>query len=217
MRQTQSLYTVVLGDLIRSRTIKKRRQVSGKIESSLEKINSMFSREMAAPLKLTRGMDEISGLFKRPYATYMACRNVNYSIHPHIFRFIIVRNKIDIGIGTRDPTLMDGAAFHLASDLMKKAKRKKKYFIFNIGSPTSTGRFNEWLTEVGNLVSALTSAWSDHQRSVVMNYEKFKNQERVARKLRITQQAVSDALKRANWELVNEAQRLIDEFLEKLE
>ncbi len=217
MKNKGILQTVVLGDLIRSRAIEDRKKISRKIKVSLNKIQTLYGDEMIAPLKFTLGMDEISGLFKRPNATYQACRKLNDLIYPYQFRFAIVREKIDIGITTKDSGAMDGPAFHIAANLIEQGKKKDKYYMFYVGPQESAGKFNDWLIEVSNLASVLCRMWSHHQLNIIMKYEKFGKQEIVAGKLGITQQAVSDALKKANWKSIKRAYFLIDEFLGNLE
>ena len=58
--------------------------------------------------------------------------------------------------------------------------------------------------------------WSNHQNQVVRLYRELGRQKDVAERLGITQQAVSDILKRAHWREINRAERLIDGVLRRV-
>ncbi|MBI4653806.1 MAG: hypothetical protein HY752_02265 [Nitrospirae bacterium] len=75
--------------------------------------------------------------------------------------------------------------------------------------------FNLWLNELTNLLHILRSGWTNHQRHVVQFYEKLGNQKAVAEVLRITQQAVSDALRQAHWKELKRVETMIDGVLKK--
>lgn len=198
---------------MQSRSVKDRQRLSRRIKRSLIKVQSVVGGEVIAPLRFALGMDEISGVFKRPGSSYLACRILNDLIYPNQFRFAIVREAIDIGISTKDSSSMDGPAFHIASSLMTQGKRNDRYYMFHLGPRDSAGKFDEWLIELSNLAAVLTDTWSHHQRDIISKYEKFGKQKIVAKKLGITQQAVSDALKKANWQSIKSAHKLIDGFL----
>jgi predicted DNA-binding protein YlxM (UPF0122 family) len=108
---------------------------------------------------------------------------------------------------------MDGPAFHTAADMIQRAKKENLYYCFNLGFQFT--EFDPWLNELANLLHILRSGWSNHQLRVVQLYEKFGSQISVAKKLGITQQAVSDALRQAHWKEVKRVENMIDEALEK--
>jgi hypothetical protein len=209
-------FAAVLGDLIGSRKIPGRKSVSKNIASALRKIQSEFREQMTAPLKLTQGMDEISGLFKNPNAAFRASWTLNNHIYPHQFRIAISLGKIDIGLSSKDAGQMDGPAFHQASKLIEVAKLEKKYYIIDLGSSEELKNYSKLITETANLIVIISNARSKHQREIVMEYDKLLNQKKVAKKLSITQQAVSDALRKANWKETNEAERVINRILESV-
>jgi len=164
MKNKGKIKTVILGDLVRSRKIVDRRKELNEIKESLKRTKTIFGGDMIAPLEFSRGMDEISGLLRRPGHCYKICRTLNELIYPNQFRFALVLGEIDIGIGTKNSSLMDGPAYHIAAKLIEESK----------------------------------------------------NQVKVAGKIGITQQAVSDALRRSNWNLISRAYSLMDLYLEGL-
>jgi hypothetical protein len=205
-------FTVIVGDLIHSRDIAYREQLSHKIRSAIAYISREFREEFYAPIVLTRGIDELSGVLEKPDMSYKICRLLNDRIYPREFRFAIVRSTLDVAISSKNAAMMDGPAFHTAADLIQQAKNKNLYYRFNL---FEFEEFDPWLSELTNLLHILRRGWSKQKHRVVQLYEEFGNQETVAKKLGITQQAVSDALQKAYWKELKRAENMVDVFLEK--
>lgn len=211
MKNKVKSFTVLVGDLVRSRHIVNRREVARLIHDSLKKINKDFDRDFFAPLTLTRGIDELSGVLKSSHVSYQVCRQLNDRVAPSAFRFAIVTGPLDIALASRDAGKMDGPAFHQASDLIQKAKRADRPYSFRVGF--SSAEIDPPLNEMTNLIYILCRGWSDHQRAVVRLYDRWMRQEVVADKLGITQQAVSEALRKAHYKEIKNAENLIDQML----
>lgn len=209
------LFTVIVGDLVGSRTISSRRGLSQRIRLVVDRLAREYRQEFHAPITLTKGIDELSGVLKRPAKSYRICRLLNAGVHPARFRFALVRGPLDLGVSTKDAGKMDGAAFHNAADLIRNAKKENLFFSFNLGPRQS--ELSQLLTEMTNVLSILRQGWSKHQRHVVETYEEHATQGKAAKKLGITQQAVSDALRQANWKAFKRAEDVIDAVLENFD
>jgi len=213
MKMELKIFTVITGDLVRSRESSGRQQLSRKIRLLIDHLSREFRKEFSAPLILTRGIDELSGVLKRSNMSYRICRLLNEGVYPHLFRFAVVRGTLDVDISSKNARRMDGPAFHTAADMIQRAKKENLYYCFNLGFQFT--EFDPWLNELANLLHILRSGWSSHQLRVVQFYEKFGSQKSVAKELGITQQAVSDALRQAHWKEVKRVENMIDEVLEK--
>jgi len=204
--------TVIVGDLVSSRRIENRQLASRTIRAAMARVNRRYAEELYAPLTLTRGIDELSGVLRRSDAAYRICRDLNEAVVPLAFRFAIVRSDLDVAVKSRDASKMDGRAFHRAADMIAQARRMGQHFRFDLDLRYS--ELNLWITELANLAHVLRSTWTDHQRRLVELYTKMGNQEAVAKRLGITQQAVSGGLRQAHWRDVERAERLVDRALE---
>ncbi|MCK4404780.1 MAG: hypothetical protein KAW02_06780 [candidate division Zixibacteria bacterium] len=213
MKEELKIFTIIVGDLVGSRNVSGRQPLSHKIRLVIDHITKEFRKEFYAPLALTRGIDELSGVLKRPNMSYRICRHLNEGVYPHLFRFAVVRGTLDIAITSKDARRMDGPAFHTGADMIQRAKKKNLYYCFNLGFQFE--EFNLWLTELANLLHILRSGWTKHQRRVVQFYERFGNQKAVAKELGITQQAVSDSLRQAHWKELKRVETIIDGVLER--
>jgi len=80
-------FTVIAGDLVSSRDSLGRQEASRKIPAAINLACTEFRSELYAPLVLTRGIDEVSGVLKRPNMAYRICRLVNDGVSPRLFRF----------------------------------------------------------------------------------------------------------------------------------
>ena len=213
MTRKTRILTVIVSDLVHSRDIPGRQELSRKIPLLIENVSKKYRKEFYAPLIQVRGIDELSGVLKQSNMSYRICRLLNEAIYPNLFRFAIVQGALDIAIDSRDVTKMDGTAFHTAADMIKQAKKKNLYYCFDLGHDFT--QLNLLLNELPNLVHILRSSWSKHQRLVVQFYEKFSTQKAVAKQLGITQQAVSDALRQAHWKELKQAEDIIDQVLKE--
>ena len=209
MRRKLKLFTVVVGDVIHSRNISDRKMLSRTIPSVIRRIVDAYQDEFYAPLVLTRGIDEISGVLRNPGGSYKICKCLNEMIYPESVRFAVVAGIIDVMVASKDARKMDGPAFHKAADIIEQARRKNMRYCFGVG-PVET---NSLLNELTNLIEVLRSGWSKHQRSVVQLYEKLGIQQAAAKILGVTQQAISDALKQAHWDEVKRAEDAINRAL----
>jgi hypothetical protein len=213
MTSGQKLFTVIVGDLVGSRTISSRRGLSQRIHLVVDRLSREYRQEFHAPITLTKGIDELSGALKRPAKSYRICRLLNADVYPAKFRFAVARGSLDLGVSTKEAGKMDGPAFHTAADLIRNAKKENLFCSFNLGARQS--EISQMLTEMANLLHILRQGWSKHQRDVVEIYEQFGNQGKVAKKLGISQQAVSDALRQANWKAFRRAEDVVDAILER--
>jgi predicted DNA-binding protein YlxM (UPF0122 family) len=213
MRREEKLFTIIVGDLVSSRSISDRQQLPHKIRLILNSITRKFKKEFHASFVFTRGIDELSAVLKRPHLSYRICRLLNEGIAPHLFRFAVVRGRLDVAITSKDARKIDGPAFHIGAKMIQQAKKEDQIFRFNLGSKCE--EINEWLNELANLLQILRSGWTDHQLQVVKLYERLGAQKVVAKELNITQQAVSDALRQAHWKELRRVEGLIERILGK--
>ncbi len=147
--------------------------------------------------------------------SYQICSALNDKIYPQQFRFVIVRDTLDVAINSKNASKMDGSAFHKAADMLKLAKRDNLYYCFEI--KPKFAKLNSLLSDMTNLIQVMRSEWTDRQRQVIELYEKSENQKATATLLGITQQAVSDALQKAHREQVKRAEESVNATLEQIQ
>jgi DNA-binding CsgD family transcriptional regulator len=103
---------------------------------------------------------------------------------------------------------MDGPAFHLASAELTGLKSSAYLFSLRSGHPSdalASALFNQLLLP--------TYRWTPRQRKIVRTYRELSRQQAVAKKLRISQQAVSQALRSVDWSAFKESETRLETFL----
>lgn len=197
-------YVVIVGDVVKSGSIIDRAQYWKKLQKVTNKINKNYLEEFYAPMTILKG-DEVSAVLNDLTSVYPIMRDFQELFYPYRIRFVSVNGKLDVAIDTKNASLMDGPAFWKANDYLEYIKKKKKYFKFDFGSePTDM-----MLTTIANLVAHIKNNWSKREKEIIDLYEKTRKQEDVAKKYNISQQAVSDALKRAHWQIVRESEETL--------
>lgn len=162
------------------------------------------------PPVLRRERGEVLGLLKRPEVGYRVCTQFNEEIFPGSIRFAIVWEALEIPGSKRPDRELVGKTGERARHLLGKARSVGWSYVFDLGKDVP---LNQVLTEMASLVHSFRGLWSVHQNQVIRLYQELGRQKFVAERLGISQQAVSDILKRAHWKEIRRAERMIDEVL----
>jgi len=210
-------FYVLLGDVISSRRIMDRERFQKKNEEILEKINTVYVEDIFADFKILKGIDEIGGVLSTMSNIYKIINEILEQFHPNLIRFVLIFDYIDTGIESFDISKMDGPAFHKASDTMNTLKKSKLMFEMSV----SDKMIDTAITGQINLILLTKKNWSLKQHKIVREYKCTNNQDDVAKKLGITQQAVSKTLNKVMWKeifLIEEKLNyIIDDYSQKLQ
>lgn len=202
-------FWVILGDLVRSRFIKDRGELQSELLSSLKRINRDFREDIWAPLKITRG-DEVSGVLLTVKNLIKILTPIVDSVAPNMMRFVVFKGTLSAGVSTRDASLIDGPAFHLAEKEMERLKSKELYLVIFKGMDE---KLDSAISLIATFLFQERVKWSKRQREIVYIYEREKSQKQVAQILGVSQQSISVTLKRARYYLLKEAEQWIERVL----
>jgi len=219
---------VLLGDVDSSREIKEPTAFQIKLEDILKIVNAIYKDDIHADFKIVKGIDEIESVLTSIANIYKIMIAILDCLYPCLMRFVLVFDEIDVGFDSRDVSLMDGVAFHQASNRMnelKKSRKSKSDPLFSM-----TVRYEEKLDDTSTkLVNTLNDAlaelineqlvdrrkWSPEQYKVVKEYRRLQNQNEVAQKIGSTQQNISKILKNLQWWKIEKAEAAINSALPK--
>ncbi len=190
---------VMLGDVVASRKIENKEAFQRKLEKVCLKVNKNFAEDIYADFKILKGIDEIEGVLLNIASIYKIMDTMLDQFYPHSMRFTLVLDYIDTAVESREVSKMDGPAFHRASDLMKDMKGSRLMFRMSIGDEI----MDKAVAGEINLLFLLKKGWSPGQRRILRECRKTGTQNRVAKALGITQQAVSKALNRSMWKEIS--------------
>ncbi len=200
-------YCAIIGDIRHSRLLPRRGAVQKRFAGSIEKINREFRKEIASSLLITLG-DEFQGLLISPAESYRLVRRFQELMDPVLFSF-------GVGVGTLSTPLekravgMDGEAFHRARAALEKARKGRRELLYSFDSPA--------LDLVNALIGLLDDRWgrlTDRQKEIRRLLLELPGQQAVARRLRISQPAVSRVA--SSLRTMFEAERVLNEVLRTL-
>ncbi|MHC5024383.1 MAG: SatD family protein [Planctomycetota bacterium] len=189
-------YFVLLGDLVGSRRVRDRHALGARIDAALAEIAGAWPDAgwVAGPV-LTRGIDELAAVLTRPRRAFDAAVQLNLAIWPDRFRFALASGAIDIGLEAGIVAAMDGTAFHRAADALARARRDR--LPLTLALPDCPEPGPGIVEAAAGLHQAAMVRWTSREAATVSACRAAGSQASAAASLGVSQQAVSDALRRA--------------------
>ncbi len=210
------LYIAIKIDIIKSRSYSDRDQLQKKFLKITDNANKEFDEFVVSRFIVTHG-DELQGLLKidgRVIDVINFFLNEMNSLESEDFGKKKIRTskiRFGIGIGTLNTSLkpvsigMDGQAFYFAKEAIDIAHSQKKYIVVKTESQIVTNFINT----IFDLMFSIRKDWSVTQIEIISFIIKGYLQESIAKKMGISQPAVSKHLKRANWESYHAAENTL--------
>lgn len=190
---------VLLGDVVRSRRIDDREAFRERLAETCAALNDDYGESIDADFRVLKGIDEVGGVLSSLRSVYGIVRDLFEGLRPYEMRLALAHGSIDVEADSRDVARMDGPAFHRAAELLSGLEEGDLLFDMDARDPT----LDAALADEINLLLVVRQGWTDRQREVVEAYQRHGEQTAAARELGVTQQAVSDALRRSSWPLVD--------------
>ncbi len=185
---------VVLGDVVSSRSITNRVAFNEKLKETSHEVNISY-QNIYADFKMLKGLDEFGCVVTTITDSYNLISTIFEHLYPNFARLALVYDYIDTGLDTRDVSMMDGPAFHKASNMLLSLKRSKLLFDMAVQDEV----LDSAIAGVINLILLTKKNWSTRQFQIAKEYKKGKPQSKIAEEFGISQQAVSKALSRSMW------------------
>ena len=202
-------FFVILGDVVSSRKIEFREKLQKSIEDACQKANSNYTQDIYADFKLLKGTDELGGVLSNITNLFRILVLLEDSIFPERIRFAVVLDSIDVGIGSKDISKMDGPAFHRASEYVSELKKTGLLLRLSIEDEIVDSAIEGEI----NLMFLMRSKWTGRQRQIAKSYEELHSSLKVATKLGIAHQTVAFTLKRAEWWSLSLIEKSLNEAL----
>lgn len=204
------MYIVLLADVVASRDTEQRDDYLENIAAASKRFNQRYK---GLPGKAERfNGDQIGVVFDM--ADIAACFNaalfLSHELWPHQLRIAIATGDVDAGLATRMPSKMDGPAFHKAAIALRE--QKARLFTFQHNNALLDGV----ISTLGNTTLQLLARCSDAEFQAIHAYNTHGSQTKAAKALSISRQAISKALQRADYALINEQTERAKELLASL-
>ena len=185
----------------------RRSRVQARFVTAIETINREFKQQIASKFLLTLG-DEFQGLLVSAADSYRLVRRFQELMQPVPFSF-------GVGIGTLATPLrkealgMDGEVFHRARAALEKAKKFKRSIMYDFTSPSL-----DLLNALIGLLEREHQRLTPRQRQIIRLVSETDSQALAARRLRISQPAVSKVV--SSLRDVFDAEEALQAFLRTL-
>lgn len=184
----------IVGDLFGSRQVSDRQRFVIEFQDVLERINVEYATQIFAPVKLVRGIDEVSAVMNRHDYAFEICARINEAIHPYKFRWGIGSGVIDVNERTRDAAQLDGPAFHNAANAINRARDKDLVYAFEL--PHADPSVVAFMESSAALYSEIVEHWTPSAAKIALAMRSSENQTQIAEQLGISRQRVSQNVKR---------------------
>ena len=202
------LYCAIIGDIISSRIIPNRAKVQNQFLHTIDSLNKEFRNLIVSEFRfrVSHG-DAFEGLLVGPAESYRLARRLQDMMEP-------VSISIGIGVGSlstkqvKNVDMVDGDAFYRARRALELAQKKKQEVMFDFDYPA--------LNLTNTLVGWMEKEWerlTSRQREIIQQMKVLKSHGAVARKLKISQPAVSKVLSIPTIRKMTESERVLYEFL----
>src|SRR6185312_16378194 len=113
----------IVGDMVRSRSVRDYAAARRQVVRALSRANRRFAKSLWAPLQLTKGLDEFSGVAQQPAIIFDLLADLNLAMHPRSFRLGVGWGEV-IAFGGKGAGAMEGSAFHRAAEAQIRARRE---------------------------------------------------------------------------------------------
>lgn len=204
---------VLLGDVVRSSKVRDTEGFQRRLRHLMGLLNERFAPDLDAEFKILKGIDEIGAVLRSLRFLSAILSEVFFALYPGALRIVVVYGRITVGFSTGDVTQMDGPAFHDAADLMESLKRERLFFRLKAHFPL----LDQAISGQVNALTLLKIHWTPEQVEVIRAYRQHRSQLRVASLLGISQQAVSDRLRRAHWAEIHRLETELETLLHAYE
>jgi len=204
-------YAVITGDIIQSRLVADRGRLQQTILSVLDQVNQRFNEHIAAAFQITVG-DEFQGLLKSPRMSPVLLSTLREMLYP-----MEVRLSVGVGDITTDlnrlVTHMDGPAFHLARRGIEEIAKQEKRITAYVTNDEHANKLLQALTILSDMLLLDRTA---KQWEAFKLYRQEKNLKKVAELLSVKFQNIHKRLHAAHWDQLEQADKLLAEYLETI-
>lgn len=209
-------YIAIIGDIIDSKEISDRKVIQERLNDILDKINMEYKDNISSKFMITLG-DEFQGLLHNGCNVIRIIEFIEYSMYPVKIRFGIGVGSITTAINYDFPLGADGPAYYNAREMIEDLKvLKNKTEEYNIKIKTDD-EVDVLLNTIFSLLFVIKNKWSDKQRNYVFHWYYYDLiQIELASIFNVTQGAVQQSLKKANYKKYKNALDVVENVLSKI-
>jgi len=212
----KTIRTVLMADLVDSKQVAQRKAFEKKLRTLVREIN----KDPTVRIEITQGIDLVVGVMPSLQSAWQVAECLTMGVFPEAFRFGIGVGEIDIAGDGDDINAMDGTAFHAAAAAVAEAEESGTPFRLRLAEGAQPkqdkARFAAEIQLVEanlSLMQTIRSQWTERGAQIVSLYEKLGTQQATAKRLKISQQAVSKVLRQGHYKVFAAAKHSLSAML----
>jgi DNA-binding CsgD family transcriptional regulator len=208
---TPPRFLALIADIVDSRRFlgPKRGALQHRLDQLVTQLNGRFADQLIAPFVVSRG-DEFQGMLRGGDGLPDLIWALDTEFPPADIR-------LGIGFGTLETPLgdnvlqLDGPVLHRAREAIETAARSRRLGGVFLGFGEEG---DEILNGIARLLERQRERMSDRQKKVLQYLRQGMTQVEIARKLRLTSQAISDHARAAGWDAYREGETALRRALQ---
>lgn len=218
---TYNPYVAVIGDIKNSKEINNRKDVQIKLKNVLNQINKKYKAVIASKFMITLG-DEFQGLLCQGKDVIDIIEEIQQEMYPVQIRFGIGIGEISTDINPEMSIGADGPGYYKARaaiEWLKDSEQRSKVQASDIRIEIENDRYSatKLLNTILVLMTAISNNWSDRQREIIWDFERYKgSQTECAERLGVSQSSIQRSLINGNYYAYKDAKDTITEVLKEV-
>ena len=200
-------FVVIRGDVVDSTLIDQKENFWKHFDKVLEELNKEHKENLLYPFEIVKG-DEFTGVSKSTSSAYDIAKELIEKMFPFQVRVVISAGELDQSRISNNINELDGKVFWKASKAIDELKKSKRYFRFELDDA-----YNDIISSLADMIVEIKVGWTKRELEIIKQYDKFRNQKQTAKELKISQQSVSDGLRRAKYKLIREVEQSLLAFI----
>lgn len=205
------LYFTIIGDMIGSRQLNNRAAVQKNFSAALQTVQKRYAEQIVSPFTVTIG-DEFQAVLKETSHLFALLYEIEQSLKAVTLRYGFGIGTISTAINYNAAIGMDGPAFHNARSSIEQARKTKMRYGLRCGNAHIDKRFNILL----NWIDISTKSWPPEKHTILHLYGQKATQKEIARRVSISQPAVSQHINAPVFRLIHQTRGLIQDEINRL-
>ena len=185
--QNNKKYIAVIGDVISSKKVEKRKDLQDKLIIIFNYLNSA-NNNLISPYTITLG-DEFQAVYDKADNLFLDSVYILEKIYPHKIRFSYGIGEISTEINREQSIGMDGSAFYNARDGISKIKKQRGNYRFNI-SGLEDIEIEKLYNNSLFIYSNVLKQWRKNRYTILRETMEGTSVKDIARELKLTETAV---------------------------
>lgn len=187
--QINKKFLVVIGDIISSREVERRKDLQNKLLNVFNYLNSSdYENHLVSPYTITLG-DEFQAVYEKANYLFLDSTRILDKAFPQKIRFSFGIGEISTDINREQSIGMDGSAFYFAREGISNLKNQRgdyKFNIYGLEDPDLEKLYNNILYIYSNLLEG----WNRNRYFILRKTIEEEPVKKIAKEINLSETAV---------------------------